>query len=183
MQRKSQPGGRIRSLERNRIQHRMHSPKVRFGPINAAAPSALGKSIVTGENVRRYSSRHEFSRSRGQRSVASRTSRQRNLPRIETEASDCLAQLISDELLSTKKTSEAVRRRLSRVTRIRFSARAILRRSAPVSDASAITSAPSSRSQRANRISIRSTARRGVSSIAIACIIAPFHEVSGEKDV
>jgi len=76
---------------------------MRFGPVNAAAPTALGKSIVTGKNVRRYSSRHEFTRNRGQRSVASRASRQRNRARIETKVPDRLAQLISDRVALDEK--------------------------------------------------------------------------------
>jgi hypothetical protein len=71
---------------------------MRFAPVDAAAPAALGKSIVTGKNVRRYSTRYEITRNRGQHSVASRASRERNRARIEAEALDGLAQLTSDNV-------------------------------------------------------------------------------------
>jgi hypothetical protein len=95
MQGKSQPSARAGS-KFNRIQHRMHSSRMRLGPVNPAAATALGKSLMTGENVRRYSSRHEITRDRRQHCVASRASRQHNRARIETEAPDSLAQLTSD---------------------------------------------------------------------------------------
>ncbi len=98
MQRKSQPRRPVRWSEGNRIQHRMHSRGMRFMPVKAAAPTALGKSLVTGENVGRYSSRHELTRDRGQHSVASRASREHNRARIKIEASDSIAQLTSDRV-------------------------------------------------------------------------------------
>src|SRR5579872_530356 len=98
MQRKSRPMRAARSSERDGIQHCMHSRGMSLGPVNAAAPTALGKSLVTGKNVGRYSSSHEFARNRGQWRVASRASGERNRARIETEASDSLAQLISNRV-------------------------------------------------------------------------------------
>src|SRR5260370_36424631 len=74
----------------------MHARGMRFGPVNAAAPTALVKSLVTGKNVGRYSSRHELARDCGQHGVASRASRERNRARSEAEASDRLAQLTPD---------------------------------------------------------------------------------------
>ena len=161
----------------------MHSRRVRLGPVNPAASSALGESIMAGKDVRRHAARDQFTRNRRQHDVASRASRERDRSRVETEASDNLAQLASDSVALDKKTSGAVRRRLSRVTRTLLSARAIFRRSAPVSEASAMTSAPSNRSHRADRSSIRSTASRGVLSIAMDCSIPPFDETAVGKNI
>jgi hypothetical protein len=76
----------------------MHSGGMCFGPVNAAASAALGKSIMTGEDVRRYSQRHQFTRNPGQRGVASGASRERNRARIEIEAPNSLAKLIPDRV-------------------------------------------------------------------------------------
>src|ERR1700676_5362149 len=76
----------------------MHSRRMRFGPVNAAAPAAFGKSLVTGKDVGWYCSRHERTLNRSQHGVASRASRERNRVPIEAEASDGLAQLSSDNV-------------------------------------------------------------------------------------
>jgi hypothetical protein len=69
-----------------------------LGPINTTTLSTLGKSIMAGEDVRWYSPRHEFTRDRGQRKVASGASRERNCSRVEAEAHDSLAQLTPDSI-------------------------------------------------------------------------------------
>ena len=76
----------------------MHSSRVRFGPVDPSALTALGKSIVSGEDVRRHAARDQVTCNRGQYRVASRASRQSNHARVETEASDSLAKLRSDSV-------------------------------------------------------------------------------------
>ncbi len=81
----------------------MHPLRVGLGPVNSAAGRALGKSIVTGEDVRRHPARDEFARHRGQRLVASRASRQRNHARVQAEAPDGVAQLAPDRVALDEK--------------------------------------------------------------------------------
>ncbi len=69
-----------------------------LGPINPTTLSTFGESIMAGEDVRRHSPRHEFTRDGGQRKVASGASRERNRSRVEAEAHDSLAQLIPDSV-------------------------------------------------------------------------------------
>ena len=76
----------------------MHSSRVGFRPVNAAAPAALGKSIVSRKDVRRHATRYQVTRNCGQDSVASRASRQRDHARVETEASNSLAKLRPDSV-------------------------------------------------------------------------------------
>ena len=76
----------------------MHSSTVRFRPVNAPAPFALGKSIVSRKDVRRHATRYQVACNHGQDSVASRASRQRDHARVETEASNSLAKLRPDSV-------------------------------------------------------------------------------------
>jgi hypothetical protein len=76
----------------------MHSSRVRFGPVDTSALDAFRKSIVSGEDVGRHAARYQFTRNRGQYYVASRASRERDHARVETEASDSLAELRSDSV-------------------------------------------------------------------------------------
>jgi hypothetical protein len=85
----------------------MHSSRVRFGPVNAPALTAFCKSIVSGEDVGRHAAGYQVTRNRGQDSVASRASRQRDHARVETEASNSLAKLRPDSVALDK---ENVRR-------------------------------------------------------------------------
>ena len=81
----------------------MHPLTVGFAPVNPPASSALGKSIVGGKDVGRDASRHQLARNQGQHGVAPGASRQRNHARVETEASDRLAQLTPDRVALDEK--------------------------------------------------------------------------------
>ena len=85
----------------------MHSSRVRFGPVDPPALTAFRKSIVSGEDVGRHAAGYQVTRNRGQDSVASRASRQRDHARVETEASNSLAKLRPDSVALDK---ENVRR-------------------------------------------------------------------------
>jgi hypothetical protein len=76
---------------------------MRRGPIDPAALFAFGKSIMAGEDIRRHSSRQEFTRYRFQHQIASGASRERNLARVETEAPHSLAYLIPDSVALDEK--------------------------------------------------------------------------------
>lgn len=58
---------------------------------------------MAGKDVRRHAARDQFTRNRRQHDVASRASRERDRSRVETEASDNLAQLASDSVALDEK--------------------------------------------------------------------------------
>jgi hypothetical protein len=71
---------------------------MRLRPVDSAAALALGKAIVTRENVWRHAQDHEFARDRDQKMIALRASRERSRSRIEPETRDDFSQLIAQRL-------------------------------------------------------------------------------------